>query len=316
MVVCLYAQVTINGTLDFFFKSVEFFTSCNLKSESIKALILSVQSNYHCPLDQRNKRNQRFWCPTMPLVDMLASQRRFNHRLDIPAVDLAVVQELQTLCDDGVPHADHMLGQVLHQAEEAALGVEPGVCAQLLVVGLQRLDHPADAELIVALGAVQRPNHQVDNAEVEDLPVRVLVGHVLLLLLNLPHQLLCLLVLTRHNVADAEIGQHNGRHVENGVKVLLDNRLVEAGGLLELVLLHEEHVGHVELPDVGLAAELDALAEDLLDLGVLVHVPVDLSLGHQDGDVLGQGVLVVVDGLLHGFVVVVVARLLYRTMLL
>ena len=52
-------------------------------------------------------------------------------------------------------------------------------------------------------------------------------------------------------------------------------------------------MGNVELPDVGLAAELHALPEDLLHLGVLVQVPVDLGLGHQHRDVLGQGVLVV-----------------------
>ena len=68
-----------------------------------------------------------------------------------------------------VPDADHVLGQVLRQAEEASLGVEPGVGAELLVVWLQGLDHhyhhhyhhhhhhyldhPADAELVVPLHA-------------------------------------------------------------------------------------------------------------------------------------------------------------------
>jgi hypothetical protein len=57
--------------------------------------------------------------------------------------------------NDGIPNADHVLGQVLHQGEEATLGVEPRVSAQLFAVGLQRLDDSADAELVVALGAVQ-----------------------------------------------------------------------------------------------------------------------------------------------------------------
>ena len=54
-----------------------------------------------------------------------------------------------------VPDADHVLGQILHQAEEAPLGVEPGVGAELLVVGLQGLDHAADAKLVIALSTVQ-----------------------------------------------------------------------------------------------------------------------------------------------------------------
>ena len=62
-----------------------------------------------------------------------------------------------------------MLAEVLHEAEEAPLGVEPGVGAELLVVRLQGLDHAADPELVVPLGAVQRPDHQVHDAQVENL---------------------------------------------------------------------------------------------------------------------------------------------------
>ena len=78
-------------------------------------------------------------------------QRLLNDSLDIPAVDLAMVQELDTLLDHGVPHADHVLAQVLHQGQEASLCVEPSVRAKLLVVGLQALDDSADSKLIVTL---------------------------------------------------------------------------------------------------------------------------------------------------------------------
>ncbi len=50
------------------------------------------------------------------------------------------------------------------------------------------------------------------------------------------------------------------------VKVLPDDGLVESRGLLELVLLHEEHVSHIQFPDVRLVAELDRLPEQLLNL--------------------------------------------------
>ena len=49
--------------------------------------------------------------------------------------------------------------------------------------------------------------------------------------------------------------------------------------------LHEEDVCHVELPDIVVAAELDALPEDLLHLLVVVSLPVDPSLRHQHWDV-------------------------------
>ena len=67
--------------------------------------------------------------------------------------------------------------------------------------------------------------------------------------------------------------------------VLFDDRLVESGRLLELILLHEEHVSDVELPSVVLVAELHRLPEDLLHLRVVLHIPVDLGLLHQDRDV-------------------------------
>ena len=89
------------------------------------------------------------------------------------------------------------------------------------------------------------------------------------------------------------------------VKVFPDNGLVEPGGLLELVLLHEEDVRHVQLPRVALVAKLHRFAEKFLNLKsygnlsvrpprsrplkkdalrsyllILLEVPVDLCLGH------------------------------------
>ena len=43
---------------------------------------------------------------------------------------------------------------------------------------------------------------------------------------------------------------------------------------------------------------------------ILLEVPVDLCLGHEDGDVPGQGIVVVVDVPLHALVVALVASLL------
>lgn len=96
----------------------------------------------------------------------------------------------------------------------------------------------------------------------------------------------------------------------NFVVLLLDDRFVETRRVLELVLLHEERVRHVQLPHVVLVAELDALLEDLLHLGVILQVPVDLGLRHQYGNISVEGLLVIGHGLLHGIVVVIQPRLL------
>ena len=80
------------------------------------------------------------------------------------------------------------------------------------------------------------------------------------------------------------------------VIVLLDDGLVEADGVLVLVvILHEEHVADVEAPHVMIAAELDRLAEDFLDGGVVLHLPVDARLGHQYGYVALQVLVVLLQ---------------------
>lgn len=66
--------------------------------------------------------------------------------------------------------------------------------------------------------------------------------------------------------------------------MLLDDGLVEADSLLVLVL-HEEHVSHVQLPGVVIVAVLYRLAKNLLHHLEVLAVPVDLSLSHEDNDV-------------------------------
>ena len=102
-----------------------------------------------------------------------------------------------------------------------------------------RLHHAADAELEVALRAVERADHQVDDAQVEHLLVRV--GLALLLLLDAAHELLGLLVLRRHDVGDAQVGEHDRGHLQDALDLhLLDGGLVVPDRLLVLRLLQEE----------------------------------------------------------------------------
>jgi len=111
------------------------------------------------------------------------------------------------------------------------------------------LHHTGDAKLEVALGTVQRADDQVDDAQVEGLLVGVAA---LLLALDASHELLRLLVLRRHNVGDAQVGQDDRGHLQDGRGVLLDRRLVVTDRLLELGLLEEEDVRHVEHPHLVL----------------------------------------------------------------
>jgi len=79
---------------------------------------------------------------------------------------------------------------------------------------LQTLANPRNSEFEVSFCAVQCSDHQVDNAQVEALLLRVGEGDPLLFLLDLLHQLLRLLVLAGHDVSDAKVRQHNGGSFE------------------------------------------------------------------------------------------------------
>ena len=62
---------------------------------------------------------------------------------------------------------------------------------------------------------------EIYDAKVKDFLVRIFVGELFLLLLDLPHQLLRLLVLRRHDVRHAQVRQHDRGHVQNAERVQL-----------------------------------------------------------------------------------------------
>ena len=65
------------------------------------------------------------------------------------------------------------------------------------------------------MATFELPNDQINDAQVVNLLVRFVVRHVLLLLLNLPHQLFRLVRLRRHDVRHAQVGQHDCAHGQN-----------------------------------------------------------------------------------------------------
>ena len=84
------------------------------------------------------------------------------------------VKKQKNVCKSRIFYCHHVLCEVLRQAEKATLRIEPGVSPELLVVGLKAFDDARDAELVVPLGAVERPDDEVDDTEMEALLVWVL----------------------------------------------------------------------------------------------------------------------------------------------
>ena len=208
------------------------------------------------------------------------------------AVEVRLIEEGEDLGERLVLQHHHVLREVHGEREEAALRVEPRVGHDLAVVRLQALDDARDAEFKVTLRAVERANDEVDDAEVEGLLVGVLHHHLVLLNLEAPHHLLGAFVEGRHNVRHAEVGEHNSRAVEDLAGVRVDDGLIVADGLRVVRALHEEDVRDVELPRLVLGTEVRRGAEDLLDHRVVLHVPVDLRLRHEDRNILLEALIV------------------------
>ena len=129
----------------------------------------------------------------------------------------------------------------------------------------------------------------------EDLLGGLLNGDSLLFLLHTLHELLSICILTGHDIADAEVGEDDGRDREKVVHLAADKWLVIANGVTILIILHEEYVGDIELPCLVLTAELGRLAEDFLDHGVVAVVPVDLGLHHEHWDILVKSQVILLE---------------------
>ena len=205
--------------------------------------------------------------------------------------------------ESGVFQHDHVFRKVLNERQEAPFSIVPGVSPQLLIIRLQRLYHSADPELIVPFAAIQSPDHQVHDAEMEHLFVRLCVCQFVFFFFNPPHQLLCVFILARHDITYTQISQNYSRHLQDVIDVLPNDGFIVADRLFELPFLHEEAVGHIEFPSVVFRTKLCGLSEEFLNLRVIFLVSINLSLSHQDRDILFKGVVIVFQSSFDSFVV-------------
>lgn len=79
--------------------------------------------------------------------------------------------------------------------------------------------------------------------------------------------------------------QHFTIEITYIIVILFNQGLIETGGLAKLVFLHEQSVGYIQTPDIGIATELRRLSEKFFNLDVVFSVPVDFRLIHQDGQI-------------------------------
>ena len=62
--------------------------------------------------------------------------------------------------------------------------------------------------------------------------------------------------------------------------MLLNNWLIETCSFFKFILLHEQNMRNVELPRIILVTEFHRLAEDLLNLRIVLQIPIYFSLCH------------------------------------
>jgi hypothetical protein len=170
--------------------------------------------------------------------------------------------------------------------------VLPSIWAQFLFIWLEALHYARDTELVVRFGAIERTDYKVYNAQMIqlfpsttsffqtmlifrpflfflDLKVREKLSRTRIGLTSdyLIHEFLGDIILAGHNIGYTEVRKNHGGDIENGVCcLLLNDWLIIADGLFELVLLHEKDVGHIQFPGLVVATEFGRLLEDSFDL--------------------------------------------------
>ena len=118
------------------------------------------------------------------------------------------------------------------------------------------------------------------------------------------------MVLAVHDIGDAEVGEHDCSDRQDVIHLPSNEGLVVSDCFGEPVSLHEEDMGHIELPGLMLTAELSRLSKDLLYLGIVALVPIHFRLHHEDRDILVQGGIILLQGRCDGFGVSCNSRIL------
>ena len=84
---------------------------------------------------------------------------------------------LYTFLDYGIPHTNHMLGQIFNQWQKTTFGIKPSICTQLFVVRFQRFDYSWNSKFIIALGTIQGSNDQINNTKMKNFFVLKLISN-------------------------------------------------------------------------------------------------------------------------------------------
>lgn len=207
-------------------------------------------------------------------------------------MNLDGIQEVQDFIESIVRKDKHVLGESFQEGEEASLGIKPSVCSKFLVVRLKRLDDSSNTKSVVSFGTIKSSNNQVNDTEMENLSVRLLQCDPFLFLLKAFHEFFGFLVLRSHDIGDAKVSKHDSCDGEQVVHLFPHDGFIISDSVSELLVLHEEHMRHVKFPSIVFRGELSRLSEDLFNLVVVAHVPVDLSLHHEHRDVLIESLIV------------------------
>jgi hypothetical protein len=189
-------------------------------------------------------------------------------------MELAVVEELQNILENRVFQDNHMLRERFKEGDKASFRIKPSVRAKLcrwlviihksqklnlFVEWIQTLDDARYSEFVVALGAIESSDDQVNDTQVEDSFVGIFGSYTFFFFFDSAHEILSFLILTCHDVRYTQIGENDCSAIQKLVysvlvsiidctyilDILLHKRLIEGSRLLVFVLLHEERMRDV-----------------------------------------------------------------------
>lgn len=131
----------------------------------------------------------------------------------------------------------------------------------------QGFDDAANTEIVVIFRAVQSTNNQIDDTEMVVIGLFLGLSHFscfFFFCFKSFHDFLCLLVFVDHDIADAEIGNHDGGEAQHVVCIFIDDRFVVPDGFV-ISFEDKEDMGDIKFPGLMIGTELCALPEQFLN---------------------------------------------------
>jgi hypothetical protein len=116
------------------------------------------------------------------------------------------------------------------------------------------------------------------------------------------HYVFGLLVFIDHDIAYTKIGDNNSSETKHVISIFGDNRLIIPDSLI-VSFEDKENMGNIKLPSLMIGTKLSTGPKELLDYCIILLIPINFGLGHQNGNILLQTIIKLLQRFLYALAV-------------